>query len=84
MNEKMKQNHEKRIDEMLRNLSPSQQITKLKEFLSESYDTSYDLSRRMVKAIILLETFKTDSKDVENEWAVEICESTIKCLKGSG
>ena len=83
MNEKIKQVHEESIDEILKNLSPLQQIKKLKELLLDSYDTSYDLARRMVKAIIFLETFKTDSKDVENEWAVEICESTIKCLKGS-
>ena len=51
MNEEMKESFEERIDDVLRNLNPSQQITKLKELLSESYDTSYDLSRRIVKAI---------------------------------
>lgn len=51
MNEKIKQVHEESIDEMLRNLSPLQQIKKLKELLLDSYDTSYDLARRTVKAI---------------------------------
>ena len=31
--------------------------------------------------IELLEDFKSKSKDVENEWAVEICELSIRKLK---
>ena len=39
------------------------------------------LQYKIYKAIDLLETFKSNSKDVENEWAVEICELSIRKLK---
>lgn len=39
------------------------------------------LQYKIYKVIDLLETFKSNSKDVENEWAVEICELSIRKLK---
>ena len=39
------------------------------------------LQSKIDNTIELLEDFKSKSKDVENEWAVEICELSIRKLK---
>lgn len=48
---------------------------------SELENKINNLQFKIDKAIELLEDFKSKSKDVENEWAVEICELTIRKLK---
>ena len=40
-----------------------------------------NLQSKIDNTIELLEDFKSKSKDVENEWAVEICELSIRKLK---
>lgn len=63
---------------------PSSQI---KELRLNSYSAKLlfnhinNLQSKIDKAIELLEDFKSNSKDVENEWAVEICELSIRKLK---
>jgi hypothetical protein len=40
------------------------------------------LTKRIDSTIKMLEDFKINSQDVENQWAVEICNIIIKSLKG--
>lgn len=40
------------------------------------------LLKRINSTIEMLEDFKINSQDVENQWAVEICNIIIKSLKG--
>ena len=68
----------------------NREIAGVKVFVSgETYDEYKgtlqeqieNLQSKIDKAIELLEDFKSKSKDVENEWAVEICELSIRKLK---
>lgn len=40
------------------------------------------LTKRINSTIEMLEDFKINSQDVENQWAVEICNIIIKSLRG--